>query len=218
MSDYLQQIEEAYGKCRGRWSMLSAIDWDLALQWEKMGVPVHIVIRAIDDCCRRFKAASNPGKINTLRYFEQAVNSEFARWIQSRVGSAPNPANGPEIVEEKESEVALKRCSLIIEKFEAAAAVRLDLNDLLREVVQSVRSISIMIENGELDAADSAMEKTRLSFESSLVQMSEDTDVILTAIQSRHPEYANIFGAYNRLLVKSLLELLDLPPLRFIEF
>lgn len=41
MSDYLEEIEGAYSRCREKWSMLSPIDWQLAAEWEKAGIPVH---------------------------------------------------------------------------------------------------------------------------------------------------------------------------------
>lgn len=85
--DYLEEIESAYSRCRERYSMLSAIDWDLAAGWERDGIPLFIAIRAIDDCCRKYKARREPGKINTLRYFDQAVRAAFSAWSASRVGA-----------------------------------------------------------------------------------------------------------------------------------
>ena len=87
MTDYLEEIESAYSRCRERYSMLSPLDWALAAEWEKAGIPLHIAIQAINECCRKFKAAKDPGNINTLRYFDQAVRQRFTAWSRSRVGA-----------------------------------------------------------------------------------------------------------------------------------
>lgn len=87
MNDYLEEIEAAYSRCRERYSMLSPLDWHLAAEWEKDGIPLFIVARAIADCCKKFRARKDPSRINTLRYFDQAVRSAFASWNASRVGA-----------------------------------------------------------------------------------------------------------------------------------
>ena len=87
MTDYLEEIEAAYSRCRERYSMLSPLDWDHAAAWEKDGIPLFLVIRAIDDCCKKYKARREPGKINTLRYFDQAVRAAYSAWSASRVGA-----------------------------------------------------------------------------------------------------------------------------------
>lgn len=73
--------------------MLSPLDWQLASDWEKAGIPIFIVLAAIDDCCRKFKATKDPGKINTLRYFDQAVRQRFKTWNAGRVGANDTPAD-----------------------------------------------------------------------------------------------------------------------------
>lgn len=90
--DYLEQVEAAYSRCRERYSMLSPMDWHLAAQWEKDGIPLFIVFGAIDDCCKKYKAKKDPGKINTLRYFDQAVRQHFKAWNAARVGAHSTPA------------------------------------------------------------------------------------------------------------------------------
>lgn len=87
MTDYLEEIEAAYSRCRERYSMLSPLDWALAAEWEKAGIPLHIAVPAITECCKKFRATKDPCKINTLRYFDQAVRQRFAAWSRSRTGA-----------------------------------------------------------------------------------------------------------------------------------
>jgi hypothetical protein len=98
MDSYLPQIEEAYARCRGCRSMLSPIDWHLAQGWQDSGIPIHIVLRAMADCCDAFHRKRSPGKINALKYFDQEVRKQYDGWLQSRVGANDSAGtNGEQI-------------------------------------------------------------------------------------------------------------------------
>src|SRR4051812_22298375 len=117
MDNYLTQIEEAYARCRGCRSMLSPIDWQLAQSWEDSGIPIHIVLRSMSDCCEAFHRKKTPGKINTLKYFDQEVQKQYMGWMESRVGANTENAAGTELLEENEADAAIARLEEIILKF-----------------------------------------------------------------------------------------------------
>ncbi len=97
MSDYLVEIERAYSEARGIQSLLSPVNWNLASDWEKRGIPLRIVLGAIEDVAKRFNTEDREDRINSLKYFKQAVEHEFAVWKKGQVGrsdnGSPNEAN-----------------------------------------------------------------------------------------------------------------------------
>lgn len=48
-SNYLSEVAELFLKRRGSTLGLSPLDWELIANWERAGIPLRIVCRAIDD-------------------------------------------------------------------------------------------------------------------------------------------------------------------------
>lgn len=86
INNYLEQIESEYSRIRGKWSPLSPMDWTLAQKWEDSGIPLHIVLTAMSEVFRKFESSKKGGKINSLSYFTQEVEKQFASWSASQVG------------------------------------------------------------------------------------------------------------------------------------
>lgn len=95
MSDYLQQIENAYSRGRGKTSRLSPLDWQLAARWETEGVPLPVALRAIDEGFASHRKANKGGQINTLRYFEKLVDQHFGDWVKNQIGKSGESAENP---------------------------------------------------------------------------------------------------------------------------
>lgn len=64
------------------------MDWGLAAQWETNGIPLRIVLRAMDDALKKHADQKRKDSINSLRYFTPAVEREFADWQTSQVGKS----------------------------------------------------------------------------------------------------------------------------------
>ena len=97
MDNYLQEIENEYTRIRGKFSLLSPKDWALAQSWEEKGIPLRIVLKAMSECFRQFHAQKRTGLINSLSYFTQEVEKQFADWSKTRVGKQEkNTMNIPE--------------------------------------------------------------------------------------------------------------------------
>ena len=79
--NYLSDIEAAFVKRRGANMFLSSKDWQLMQSWEQQGVPLHIVIRAINEVFDK-----TDKKISTLAYCENAVEEAFSTWSRGQVG------------------------------------------------------------------------------------------------------------------------------------
>lgn len=85
-NDYLSTIETEYSRIRGKLSLLTPKDWSLAQSWEDSGIPLRIVIRAMQEVKKNFDKERRPDKINSLSYFTQAVKKHFADWSKGQAG------------------------------------------------------------------------------------------------------------------------------------
>lgn len=88
MINYLSTIEDEYSKLRGMPSRLNPVDWQLADNWEQKGIPLRIVLQAMNDVHKKFTETKRPDSINSLKYFKQAVEKQFAEWQSSQIGKS----------------------------------------------------------------------------------------------------------------------------------
>lgn len=86
MDNHLSQIENKYGQIRGKMSLLTPKDWSLAQSWIDKDIPINIILRAMGEVGKKFNAENRPGKINSLSYFTQEVEKQFANWSKNQVG------------------------------------------------------------------------------------------------------------------------------------
>ncbi|MEO8650108.1 MAG: hypothetical protein ABI539_13165 [Acidobacteriota bacterium] len=220
--NYLAQIETAYSRCRERRSMLSPIDWQLAQSWQDCGIPIHIVLRAISDCCKRFKADKRPDRINTLRYFEQAVKKEFSDWQASQIGKNENGSEpGSSHGEGNAADRVIKRCEDIILKFgEAKKTADTDLRDALTAVNDAVFQIILQVEgNGDTSNAEERLAAAAGSFDPVLVESAgpDEIDAFAAVIARDFGRHSYSDEIAEKLILKHLYSNRDLPRLTFYE-
>jgi hypothetical protein len=86
-SDYFLEIESHFATRRGTPFILSSRDWLLMKGWFEEGVPLAIVIEAIDSCFD--KSAARPSKrvISSLSYCRHAVKEIWSERRDLYVGS-----------------------------------------------------------------------------------------------------------------------------------
>jgi hypothetical protein len=85
--DYFSDIEDHFVRLRGKSLFLDSLDWELIEQWKTAGVPLHIVISAIEEVFEKNRARANRRAIGTLRYCKPEVEARFAEYKESRVGA-----------------------------------------------------------------------------------------------------------------------------------
>lgn len=87
---YFSEIEAAFVRRRGRNLLLSPLDWALIEAWKERGVPLFIVLRAIELIFDQAAArdASQPRKrpIKSLLYCRDEVETQYAVWLEAQVG------------------------------------------------------------------------------------------------------------------------------------
>lgn len=218
MTDYIQSIEEAYGRCRERFSMLSPRDWQLASDWEKDGIPLNIVIRSIHDCCKKYKSKRRPDNINTLRYFDQEVRKQFAAWQSARVGAHDSqPAAPAEPLHE--ADLAINVCENILLAFgEAKKNASPELRDHLSIVIDAVFQIILEIEGTHsADQADDRLKSLAAHFDQALLDLTP-ASVKDQILQSSRRQWPNLTpDDLNRILLKETYAAHNLPRLTLFQ-
>ena len=84
---YFSEIEDTFIRRRGKHLMLSPMDWALIEGWKERGVPLHVVVRAIEHAFDSHEAKKQKRTVKTLLYCQEEVEAQYAEWLKSRVGS-----------------------------------------------------------------------------------------------------------------------------------
>jgi hypothetical protein len=93
--NYFTEIEDIFVRRRGKNLLLSPLDWALIDGWQERGIPLHVVIRAIETVFDGFERQPNQNRtIKSLFYCREEVEAQFAEWAAAQVGSAGDPATG----------------------------------------------------------------------------------------------------------------------------
>ncbi|HEX6732254.1 MAG TPA: hypothetical protein VF074_19710 [Pyrinomonadaceae bacterium] len=85
--NYFTEIEDAFVRRRGKHLFLSPMDWALMESWKQQGIPLHIVLRAVERAFDSFEARPRKRSVKSLLYCQEEVEAQFAEWLESRVGS-----------------------------------------------------------------------------------------------------------------------------------
>lgn len=91
---------------RGKPLLISPMDWALIESWKNADIPLHIVLRAINQAFDSYDARPRKyRKVNSIFYCQQEVESTFAEYRLSQVG-ASREATDPPAAEETRSKKA----------------------------------------------------------------------------------------------------------------
>lgn len=86
--NYFTEIEDAFVRRRGKHLFLSPMDWALMESWKQQGIPLHIVLRAVEKAFDSFESRPRNRSVKSLLYCQEEVEAQFAEWVESRVGSS----------------------------------------------------------------------------------------------------------------------------------
>ena len=88
--NYFTEVEEEFVRRRGKPLLISPMDWALVETWKNAGIPLHIVLRAINQAFDAYDArAQKYRKVNSIFYCQQQVESAFADYRLAQVGGGP---------------------------------------------------------------------------------------------------------------------------------
>lgn len=100
-TEYFDEIEAHFAKRRGTQFIVTPKDWELMKKWSAEGIPLPIVIEAIDSVFDRNEAKALNRKINSLSYCRHAVKELWTerRELQVGEGSATPEAGAEAMLE-----------------------------------------------------------------------------------------------------------------------
>jgi hypothetical protein len=87
--NYFTEVEEEFVRRRGAHIYISTADWALVETWKNKGIPLHLVLRAINEAFDQYdRQPRKRGLVNTLFYCQQSVEITFDDYKLSQVGAA----------------------------------------------------------------------------------------------------------------------------------
>lgn len=93
--NYFTEVEDAFVRRRGAHLMVSPLDWSLIESWKEIGIPLHIVLRAIEKSFDGWEAKPHrQRRVNSIFYCQQEVEACYGEYRQSLVGAAEESAEG----------------------------------------------------------------------------------------------------------------------------
>lgn len=97
--NYFTEIEETFVRRRGKHLLLSPIDWAMIEGWQERGIPLHVVLRAIESVFDAFDKNPGPRTIKSLLYCREEVEAQYAEWLSSQIGghSGGEPRDVPAV-------------------------------------------------------------------------------------------------------------------------
>lgn len=166
--NYFTEVEEEFVRRRGKPLLISPIDWALVESWKNAGIPLHIVLRAINEAFDAWEArAQKYRKVNSIFYCQQQVESSFAEYRLAQVGAGPAaaPAEGKdnhtaETTEAFPKDVLfafLARCDddLRIAASKASSACRTALQDAIERGQARLKEITLEVKQSSRVDAES---------------------------------------------------------------
>ena len=85
--NYFTEIEDAFVRRRGKHLFLSPLDWALMETWKQQGIPLHIVLRAVERSFDSYESRPRKRSVKTLLYCQEEVEAQYAEWLESRLGA-----------------------------------------------------------------------------------------------------------------------------------
>ncbi len=163
--NYFTEIEETFVRRRGKNLLLSPLDWALIEDWQNRGIPMHVVIRAIETVFDTFdKQPIRPRTIKSLLYCREEIEAQYSEWAALQTGTEAVESNGND--EELSVDVIAEHIAAVSEKLtNARSAVESDVSAAIDRVLARLAELMNDREDTEkleksLDALDRVIDDT----------------------------------------------------------
>jgi hypothetical protein len=165
--NYFTEIEETFIRRRAKNLFLSPLDWALMETWHEGGVPLHIVIRAVEQVFDNFDKNPGPRSIKGLMFCREEVEAQYEEWLKAQAGKpiestgVSAPLNVSEIRDHLHglsASLKLNSTVYLAEDIDRAC-VRLveiadNINDNLEQVDLSLKDVESLLDEALLSKSD----------------------------------------------------------------
>lgn len=197
--------------------MLSPIDWAMIEGWRERGIPLHIVIRAIESVFDKFDQNPSPRTIKGLLYCREEVEAQYIEWSASQVGSSGSDQSEPneQLIDTTD---ILRHISEAVTKLKEIR--KADLDEEIKRAIGRLEELSENLNHG-LEIIDRSLGDIENFLDQALLSKShpEHLKLIERQIATQLKSYKNdmdkdAFEQTRRLLIlKRLREELNIPRL-----
>lgn len=128
--NYFTEIEDTFIRRRGKYLFLSPLDWAMIESWQQRGIPLHIVIRAIESVFDVFdKQPPGTRTIKRLFYCREEVEAQYGEWVTSQTGKSQETGD-------EEQETAFSPAKIREHIDDAIAKLEANADEFLREDIE----------------------------------------------------------------------------------
>lgn len=202
---YFQEIAHEFLKSRGAPLFLSSKDLDLIAAWERMGIPLRVVLEGMERAFENYKAKpAARRKIFSLAFCKNQVLKAFEQYRERKVG-APKKRN--------ERDKKQQRIQEEVQKFLRDISPELSyLNDIYTQALMVL---------SKRKAAEEELERMEEEIEGLLFKncpQEEKERVKKEILMKLPPKEEEFFSIYKTRLVKFLRETYKIPYISFFYY
>ena len=162
--NYFTEIEETFVRRRGKHLLLSPIDWAMIEGWQDRGIPLHIVIRAIENVFDGYDKNPGPRSIKGLLYCREEVEAQFLEWTAMQAGQTKAGSNDGSV--EFSPERIVEHIDSVIEQL--GRSQNPDLSEDIERSIARLKQLAIDYSN-DLETADRSLSDVENLLETSLL-------------------------------------------------
>jgi hypothetical protein len=151
--NYFTEVEEEFVRRRGKPLLVSPLDWALIESWKNAGIPLHVVLRAINQSFDAYDARPRKyRKVNSIFYCQQEVEATFAEYRLAQVGGG-SVSHITQVGEDSATTVTDKRA---VEAFPKSVLLK-----FLSRSDDELRAASVMARDSGRGEVEHAIERAR---------------------------------------------------------
>ena len=150
--NYFTEIEDTFVRRRGKHLLLSPLDWAMIEGWRDRGIPLHVVIRAIENVFDGFDKNPRPRSIKGLLYCKEEVEAQFLEWSEMQAGKAANGSNEGSI--EFSPERIIEHIDAVITAL--GRSVNPELKEDIERAISRLKQLSVD-HSSNIEAADQSL-------------------------------------------------------------
>ena len=165
--NYFTEIEETFIRRRAKNLFLSPLDWALMEAWQAAGIPLHVVIRAIEQVFDNFEKNPGPRSIKGLMFCREEIEAQYEEWLKAQAGKSDESSSSAAALNVSEirdhlhglSSSLRLNSSLDLAEDIDRACIRLveiadNINDNLEQVDLSLKDVESLLDEALLSKSD----------------------------------------------------------------